>query len=315
MFKKTQKDTVPVRRRQVPTESRTIEESRVFASTFRRGRTLTGSVSGSIRSSNEFGADMLSPRAHVHHLARHRMHLFRWFVTVIVVGIGLYMILSQLIASVSIRGGEVTLTDSQQVVYQKLIDTYLGSHPSERLFPLLDTSNLTAFVAQTNPEVSGIVLHQTGIFGNAQADITFRRPVARWSIDGASQYVDQSGIVFSNNMFAVPTLTIVDANTINSSGTSTSSLVASHRFLGFVGQIVGDMARNGLTVTQATIPLLTTRQLEVTVNGIPYVIKLTVDRSAGEQVEDALRVINYQRSHGVAMTYIDVRVPGKAYYK
>lgn len=315
MFKKTRKDTQPARRRQSADDSRTIEESRVFASTFRRGRTLTGSVSGSIRSSNEFGADMLSPRAHVHHLARHRTHLLRWFVLVIVIGIGLYVLLSQLIASVSLRGTDVTLTSSQEVMYRKAVDNYLDSHPSERLFPLLDSNNLTAFIEQTNPEVSHVTLRQTGMFGNVQADMTFRRPVARWSINGTSQYVDQSGTVFSNNMFETPTLTIIDANTAGSSGSAASSLVASHRFLGFVGQIVGDMSKNGLTVTQATIPLLTTRQLEITVSGIPYTMKLTVDRSAGEQVEDAVRVINYQRAHGITMTYIDVRIAGKAYYK
>ncbi len=258
---------------------------------------------------------MLSPRAHAHHLARHRMHLFRWFVLVIVVGAGLYVLVSQLIASVSMRGTDVTLTASQEAAYQKLVDNYLDSHPSERLFPLLDSNNLTAFIEQTNPEVSHVTVRQTGMFGNVQADMTFRQPVARWSINGTSQYVDQSGTVFSNNMFATPTLTIVDANTVGSGNSSASSLVASHRFLGFVGQIVGDMSKNGLTVTQATIPLLTTRQLEITVSGIPYMIKCTVDRSAGEQVEDAVRVINYQRAHGIAMTYIDVRVAGKAFYK
>lgn len=315
MFKKNRTTTQAPRRRQASVDSRMSEQSRTFASTFRRGRTLTGSISGTIKSSNEVGADMLSPRAHVHHLSHHRRHLFRWFALVSIVALALYIMLSQLVAVVSIRASDADMSARQQKQYQQLVDNYLAAHPNERLFPLLKSDDLTTFMTQTNPEVSAVKLKQTGSFGVVQADITFRRPVARWSIGGASQYVDQSGVVFSVNMFNEPSLTIVDANTTGQNAATSSSLVASRRFLGFVGQIVGGMKQNGMTVTKATIPLLTTRQLEVNVKGLKYKIKLTIDRSAGEQVEDAVRTITYQRQHDLSVSYIDVRVGGKAFYR
>ena len=53
----------------------------------------------------------------------------------------------------------------------------------------------------------------------------------------------------------------------------------------------------------------------VSLDGVGYSIKMTVDRPAAGQVEDAVRAIRYLTNRGVAAEYIDVRVSRRAFYK
>jgi hypothetical protein len=123
--------------------------------------------------------------------------------------------------------------------------------------------------------------------------------------------VDQQGVVFAYNAFAVPSLQIIDS----SGAASASGIVTSNRFLAFVGRVVGAAKAQGYTVTEAIIPALTTRQLEIKVNGTSYAIKYTLDRPAGEQAEDMARMIRYLQQQGITPTYIDVRTEGRAVYR
>lgn len=70
-----------------------------------------------------------------------------------------------------------------------------------------------------------------------------------------------------------------------------------------------------MDIERAIIPRGTTRQIELVAKGKEYPVKLSLDRSVGEQIEDMHRSITYFESKKAAIEYIDVRVPGKAFYK
>lgn len=305
------RDQAP-RRRQVTPQR---EQLPADIKNFRMGRTLTGSRSARVASTNELNAEMVSPRAKTHHLVRHRRRLFSRLIIIAGVCIGIYLFLGQLVASIDVRGFAGTestlLSKDQQESYLSTADDYFSRRINERFRPNLNMADLTTYMQLSHPEIESLNITLAGGFGEAQLELRMRRPVARWVVGGETQFVNQSGVVFAENFYSNPKVTIIDKNAAEVSG----GLVASNRFLSFVGQVVGDLEKRGLNVTRATIPTLTTRQLELRIKGVKSFFKLTVDRSAGEQGEDIARMVRYFKKRDDKPAYIDVRVKGKAFYK
>lgn len=222
----------------------------------------------------------------------------------------LYVFLGQLIAQVSFAGS-LDLPAERREGYQERVEDYFATRPTERFYPSLNQAGLENFLREAFPEIAEASLELTGELGQAQMHLELREPIARWRIDGKVQFVDGSGTVYGYSAYPTPALEIIDQT-----GASTADgIVTSNRFLSFVGRVVGGLKDKGYTVTKAIIPPLTTRQLELSIRGVPYRFKLTIDRSAGEQVEDISRTIPYFKKRGERPAYVDVRVQGKAFYK
>ncbi|MFZ2544627.1 MAG: hypothetical protein WAW80_01495 [Candidatus Saccharimonadales bacterium] len=315
LFGKKGGTTLPRRRQQESHESfkQHEEHETVVASLFRRNRTLTGSSSSSISSATELnaGADLKSPRAHAHHLASHRRRLGTMLLFVVVVTGCLTWLLYEFTASIHVSATNSGIAiDSSR--YQAVISSYLNIHPIERLRTALNKDQFADYVMQHVPEVSMITSNGASGFATGQFDITFREPIASWQIGSKQYFVDKTGVSYQVNYFDSPVVKIVDQSGVPQvAGTA----IASSRFLQFVGRTV-DVAKSfGLTVEQATIPSGTTRQIEIKVVGHTYPIKLSLDRSVGEQVEDMDRAIRFFDAKGQTPQYIDVRVSGRAFYK
>jgi cell division septal protein FtsQ len=288
-----------------------VELSNRYA--FRRNRTLTGSSSAQVTSTNELNAELRSPRAHVHHLTSLRRRLLLYFASVATGAFMLYLLLSQLVASATIQlTGVGTPPTDDAAAYQKALDSYYAAKPVERLRFALNQKALLSHMQALRPEIKALSINPGSGLGNASVALEVRQPIARWSLNGSNQYVDGNGIVFARNYFDDPHLQIIDNSGLSS---GSNQLVASNRFLGFVGRVIANAATRGLTVTKVVIPALTTRQIDVTLAGKATSFKLSVDRSAGQQVEDIARITTYLAAHQLNPTYVDVRVEGKSYYK
>ncbi|HRF28731.1 MAG TPA: hypothetical protein PL051_03785 [Candidatus Saccharibacteria bacterium] len=282
---------------------------------FIRNRTLTGSSSAQVASTNELNAELRSPRAHVHHLTKLRRRLLVYFVGALAAAAALYMILSQLVATYAVHIAVTTpnqLTQADASTYEQAIDSYYAARPAERLRTLLNSDALLRHVQALQPEIKAISIEPSGGFGQATVEITPREPLARWSIAGSTQYVDASGVVFDRNFYSEPTLKITDNSGIPSTN---NQAVTSQRFLGFVGRVIGLAKEQRLMITRITIPSQTTRQITAYVRGVRPYFKLSVDRSAGEQAEDMGRVVKWLRTTGTQARYVDIRVEGKAFYR
>ncbi len=315
-FKKAkQQDDTPLRRREAVSADgkRSSVEDLSERYTFRRNRTLTGSSSARIISSNELNAELRSPRAHVHHLTRLRRHLFAYFLLAIMLTFGLYTLLAQLVATEAIQVRTVPMLPANQAeAYKTSIEKYYTARPVERLRFMLKQNDLLHHVQSSHPEVKSLIVEQGSHLGEAAVTITSRKPIARWSINTDNQYVDGEGIVFSHSYFGDPGLQIID----NSGARADEGrLVASNRFLGFIGRVISGCSASGLSVATVTIPAGTTRQIAVTLKGTTTQYKLSVDRSAGQQVEDMTKVSRYFAANSLAPDYADLRITGKAYYK
>lgn len=312
--KKTSLDHAPGRRQTKNAQNERPDSAELANRyAFRRNRTLTGSSSAQVSSSNELNAELRSPRAHVHHLTNVRRMLLTYFGGVTVAALGLYVLISQLVATSAIGiAGQSPLSTADQEPYKSALESYYAARPAERFRFTTDTAALLSHVQATKPEVRSMRIEPGSKLGEASIVITPRQPIARWSINGSNQYVDGDGVVFSKNYFNDPELQIVDNSGIQA---DSSKLIASNRFLGFIGRVVARSGVSGLPVSKVTIPSLTTRQVAVTLAGQGTEYRLSVDRSAGDQVEDISRINRYLASNKIAPGYVDVRISGKAFYK
>lgn len=306
-FRRT--DTLPdaPRRRRVPSD-----RDEVSNQTFRMGRTLTGSSSAQISSSNELNADLRSPRSHVHHLSHQRKHLFGRFILSFLCVVFLYLIVSQLIATTTVHfyGGASPQMTTRQILYEQRIKQYFDSHPLERFYPNLKRDNLQRFVEAKYPEVETLDLQLSSQFGKTTSLIDLRKPVAHWKIGAEDKFVDDQGIVFDYSSTAAPGVTVIDQ-----SGLRADKAFVSQQFLVFVGSVVGDLRHYGHTVQTVTIPRGAIREIDIRLTGVGYRFKLSVDRSAGQQAEDVTRILRYLKERGSTPQYVDVRVQGKAFYQ
>lgn len=279
--------------------------------TFRRNQTLTGSASAHVQTIREDTAHIKSPRVHVHLLARQRRRLGFLFATVCLVAGLLYALMSQFTAMAVVQASPDASLQLDSA-YAASIESYLQSQPLERLKFLLNPARLQAYMQAAHPEIQTIKAASQAGLGTTRFMVTPREPVAGWNVKGNQEYVDASGVAFTKNYFAAPTVQIVDQSGLQ---VSAGQPLASNRFLGYVGQIVGLARQQGLNVTQVTIPAGTTRQIDLTFSNVSYLVKLSINRPAGEQVEDMSRAIAWMRQQNLTPKYIDVRVSGRAFYQ
>ena len=282
--------------------------------TYRRNRTLTGSLSSDVASVNEHRAEFKSPRVQSHQLRQHRRRLTGALLGVSVVALVLLWVVWHAIATVQIKIAMDGARPTDTQVYVDAIQRYLTSHPLERTTVTVNTETLTAAVQHELPEVKAITLKaDASSFGTGVFSVTMRQPVVSWQTGSTRLYVDTDGVSFTRNYYHSPSVEVVDETGIQAVN---NRILASSRFLGFIGLTIGQFASQGLTVAKVTLPVDTTHQLLVSVTSVSYAIKVNTDRSAAHQAEDAARSIRYLEAKGIVpRDYVDVRVSGRAFYK
>jgi hypothetical protein len=311
LFSKKQPD-MP-RRRQDGSSSvseRATESSFDQRYAFRRNRTITGSASSQVASTSESNAQLKSSRVQVHELAQQRRRISSILALVLLGVIVLAGLVLQFTAQAVVRTSDVTRT--LEPVYVNAVDEYLARQPIERLRFMLREDALNEYVQSIAPEVASIHTDGFAGFGKSLYIVEMRRPIAGWNIHGTQYYVDATGTSFARNHSPKPDVQIIDNSGIQ---VADGQAVASNQFLGFVGRVVGLATAQQHTVTQVIIPQGTTRQIELRVSEVDYPVRLSVDRVAGEQVEDMTRAMKWLREHGISPQYLDVRVSGRAYYR
>lgn len=279
--------------------------------TFRRNRTLTGSLSSKVVSAGEPRADLQSARTQAHHLTRQRRKISSIFVGVM----GACLLCAGLIYELTAQPVVVATDNSVPLKnerYTAVIDEYLTRHPVERLRFVLNHERLNEYMQRTLPEVSAIMPEGFAGIGASRFSIEVRRPIASWLIGQTQYYVDSQGVSFETNYYETPGVRIVDESGVQQ---TEGTAIASSRFLTFVGKAVAAADQYKLSIEQAVIPPDTTRQVQLKAKGYEYPVKLSLDRPVGEQIEDMQRTLVYLNEKKIVPGYVDVRVSGRAYYK
>ena len=289
---------------------RATEENLRQRYAFKRNQTLTGSASSHVASTNESNAHLKSNRVHVHDLALQRRRISGILLIVVAAVLVLAGLVWQFTAESVVRTSDVTVTLDQS--YTQAIDEYFARQPIERLRFLLNKEALTTYLHTVTPEVLSVSSEGAVGLGKSLFVLEMRRPIAGWSIRGVQQYVDTTGTSFVRNYHQKPSVQVIDNSGIQ---IDAGQAVASNQFLGFVGRVVGLANAKQHQVTQVIIPQGTTRQIELQMNQVDYPVKMSVDRSAGEQVEDMSRAMRWLSTNSKTPEYLDVRVSGRAFYR
>jgi hypothetical protein len=253
-----------------------------------------------------------SPRIQHHHLSLKRKNLSVILLITILIIVSLSLLISQFTAKVSIKITNSTTKSVETTRYQNSIQDYLNASPLSRLRFVLDESKLNEFVMINLNEIGEIVQNTTIGIGVTEFSVTLREPVASWKIGDKQYYVDKDGVAFEVNLFDEPDVKIID----NSGAVvETGSASVSRRFLGFVGRVVSLSNNKGYQVLEAVLPENTTRQLDIRLSESNLLVKMTIDRSAADQVGDMSRAVEHMLAKGSLPSYIDVRVDDRVFYK
>lgn len=278
---------------------------------YKRGRTMAGSTQSRLRSSESTALQAATPREKAHHLANVRRKIISILGFVGGISIVLLVLLWQFSADVFVQ---LPGRSSQEITakYEATIQDYLQENPSERLRFNLDQDRLTDYMNRSHPEVKTVEQNGYVSFATTSFMVSPRTPVASWQVGNSQYFVDSQGVSFTNNLHQPPPVTIVDNSGVrHTPGTA----IASERFLGFVGRTVALAHKNGLNITDVSIPAGTSRQVELAVEGVGYPIIVSIDRSPAEQVEDALRAVQHFKVTGKSPKYIDLRVKGRSFFR
>lgn len=309
--KQSRQTDIPRRRNTVDTEPVPKSSSSIF----QRNRTITGSTSNHVDGTSGKIADLESPRTLAHRLAQRRRRLMWLFILLLAVAVGAILLVWQFTAHVSFSHASTkptTAISDQTQAYTKTMDDYLAQRPLERFRFATNEDTLLAYMSEAHPEIKRIRIDRSDGLGVSSVLLEFRAPLASWTVANTRYFVDEAGVLFMKNYFPEPAVAVADTSGVV---TASGDPVASSRLLSFAGRAVSLAKAASYTVTEVRLPPATTRQLEIKVAGLDTVIKMTIERAVGEQVEDMTRALAYMKASGETPASIDVRVQGKAYYR
>ena len=91
----------------------------------------------------------------------------------------------------------------------------------------------------------------------------------------------------------------------------------SSRVTDYIELLKGDLKELDLNLLRVVLPKGKMREIDVDIEGVMPYFKVNVDRDSAVTAEDISRMINYLRERNLmeSVSYIDVRVEGKAFYK
>lgn len=253
-----------------------------------------------------------SPRLQHHQLSLKRRNLLVVLLMVTLIIIGLFVLISQLTATVSIKVSSDISQPIELNRYQTEVQKYLQANPFNRLKFVLDEQKLNDYIGRNLSEVESVVQGRTVGLGITEFVVSFREPVASWKIDDALYYVDKNGVAFAVNLYTEPSVKVIDNS---GAKVEAGSANISKRFLGFVGRVVSLSEGMGYQVSEAVLPESTTRQFNVKLVEPNLLVKMTIDRSVADQVGDMSRAVDHMISSNTMPAYIDVRVDDKVFFK
>lgn len=279
---------------------------------FKRGRTMAGSTSHTLRTSQAHALQAATPREKVHHLSHMRRKLTTLLIGLLAATIGITIFLQQFTATVVVSFDDMPHDAAMAARYERSIQGYLSHNPLQRLRFNLNEASLTRHVQDEYAEVRTVKSLGFESLVTTEFEVSVREPVVSWQVDDAIYYVDANGVSFSRNYYSEPPVKIVDNSGVNY---TTGTAIASERFLRFVGQAVAQAKERDIVVTEVSIPAGTSRQAALTIEGRPYQVIMSIDRSVGEQVEDMSNALSFFDTMDWHPTYVDLRVKGKAFFR
>ncbi len=243
-------------------------------------------------------------------------------VTFIIAAILVAFVFRMKISNVSVESNAASrLQSDAKVKYETDIQTFINENTLLGQSWLLDTDSLSKKMIESHPEIKRVSFNSSApASSQLRADVRFRRPVFTWrDASSTDQFVDEDGVLFGINLDpsvnAAKLIKIEDqSGVVLDSGTSvlTSTIIA------FIGQLHGKLTPlygPNSSVSRVIIPR-STREVQVQMSGQPYIIKFNSTRNLDQQIGELQALLGFLKvNNATPGTYIDLRVPHKAFYK
>lgn len=175
----------------------------------------------------------------------------------------------------------------------------------------LDTSKLAAKIEQEDPQLKQVSVRRRWPRGIA-VQTSDKRPSLVWDTGGERYLIDADGTTITlANREGEGLPTVRDQSNLP---TESGKVIVTSRFVSFVTTVVAALPLQGIKVSTIEVHE-TTLDLYLTTDK-NYQIILDTSRAASDELNDLkliLKTLSAQKLTPSA--YIDLRVPGKAYYK
>ena len=279
---------------------------------FRRSRTITGTKSAEVTATAARRAHFKTERITLMELREHRQQILRFLAGCVLACAILAFLVVNFIVSPEVQAPQKGNRQPVVTEYQKSIYRYFDDHPFERFGFLLRPDDIQAHIIRDHAEVRVVSVVRDWYGGDVRFILAFRTPLLVWKTGAKQFYVDAQGVAFNYNHFAEPTLSVTDQSGIPP---DQSGVVASTRFIKFLGQIVAAVNSYGKGVVEQVIIPAATREIDLKLAGREYIIKTNTDRDPLQEAEDIANALKHFDQKGIKPEYIDVRVAHKAFYK
>jgi hypothetical protein len=279
---------------------------------FRRSRTLTGSASPEVAASAQRLSQLKTDRLKLHELLAHRRHVVRVLLGTLVMCGLLGFLVVNFVINPQMGNGQLGVRQPDIELYRQSVYRYFNDRPLERFGFLLRQQDLETDMKRHHPELASLTVHRDWYGGNVGVTLYFRQPLVGWRVNGQQFYVDAQGTAFNYNHFAEPSVAVTDKSGLP---TGQEGIVASTRFIRFLGRMVGALNDYKVgRVVEVVLPA-STREIDLKLEGREYPIKTNSDRDPLQQAEDVAFALRYFDDRGIKPQYIDLRVAHKAFYK
>lgn len=279
---------------------------------FRRSRTITGTRSAEVVTAAPERGQFKTDRLRLMELREHRRQILKFLAGVCMAIAVLAFLVINFILTPPISFPQKGIHKPTAATYQQSIYSYFDDHPFERFGFLLRPSDIEAQIMHDHAEVLAVNVQRDWYGGNVRFSIAFRSPLLVWKTGGKQFYVDAQGVAFTYDHFAEPALSVTDQSGIPP---DQSGVVASTRFIRFLGQIVAAVNSYGKgTITSVIIPAAL-KEVDLKLTGREYVIKTNTDRDPLQAAEDIANAFKFFDQKGIKPQYVDVRVAHKAFYR
>jgi len=200
--------------------------------------------------------------------------------------------------------------DADVAAYEKTFDSLLASNVLNRNKLTIDTNGITSRMRAAHPELESVTvitpllgIHPSIYINVSEAMFTLKQDANSYVLSAAG-YVTGRGVVTS--------LPVVVDETGEDIRVAKQLLPSSH--VTFMHTVWYQLTKQGIAVDRLVLPKGKAFEVDVRLKNKSYYLKFNVAEDAQRQSGAAVAVID-QLGNTDPKEYIDLRVPGRAYYK
>ncbi len=229
--------------------------------------------------------------------------------TVVFVAVVYVVIISPVfqIRTIKVKGNSVVTTGD----IQHIVEGGLNSSPLSRNILFLDTNQLVSELKGQNQQIASVEIGKQ-FPSTLQVIVHEQAPALLWRTGTSTYVISDDGHAYSQTQQAGPGLiTITDTSNVP---ISLGQAVVPGQFVQFVKAMQTKLSGLGIGVTQLTVGETTSEVMVATNAG--YSIRFDTTRSIDDQIADLKATLDtLKKQNKKATEYIDLRIPGKVFYK